>query len=171
MREVTLTIAKLGLNVGDVIKLQLIDSVGNVCMANTGYKLDETITLSTPTLNTELLENSYISMLSFYRITLPNGLKFKFSVPFNFEGVPHDMLSLLQLGCYKGIIDQINGTLTKDFVAKLDLYFTGENPHFTKVELDIVRLYEYYADDVYGTTSTIDIMQMMDEYLATIIGE
>lgn len=171
MREVTLDIAKLGLIVGDVLKIQLIDSVGNACMASTGYKLDTTLTLSTTTLTTELLENSYINMLSFYRITLPSGLKFKFSVPFSLEGTPHDMLSLLQLGCYEGIIDKANGTLTENFVEKLNLYFSGENPHFTKTELDIVRLYEYYANEIYGTPSTIDIMQMMDEYLATIIGE
>lgn len=171
MREVTLDIAKLGLIVGDVLKIQLIDSVGNVCIANSGYMLDTPITLSSTTLSVELLESSYINMLSFYKITLPSGLKFKFNVPFSFEGTPHDMLSLLQLGCYEGIIDKANSTLSENFVAKLDLYFSGENPYFTKTELDVVRLYEYYANEVIDTTSTIDIMQMMDEYLATIIGE
>ncbi|MDT8337590.1 MAG: hypothetical protein RQ763_00180 [Sulfurimonas sp.] len=171
MREVTLDIAKLGLIVTDTLQIQLVNSVGNVCMSSSGYKLDTAIVLSSTTLSIELLENSYINMLTFYRITLPSGIKFKFSVPFGLEGIPHDMLSLLQLGCYEEIIDKDNNTLSSAFVTKLDLYFAGENPHFTKTELDIVRLYEYYANEIIDTTSTIDIMQMMDEYLATIIGE
>lgn len=171
MREVTLDIAKLGLIVGNAIKIKLINSVGGACMSSSGYFLDTTIILTTPTLTIELLENKYIDMLTFYQLTIPNGLKFNFSVPFSLEGTPHDLMSLLQLGCYEGIIDQTTSTLAENFIAKLDLYFSGENPHFTKTELDVVRLYEYYANEVIDTTSTIDVMQMMDEYLATITGE
>lgn len=168
MREVTLTISKLGLHVGDVIKLKLIDSVGNACMSSSGYSLDSTVTLSTAIFTTELLENSYINKKSTYQIMLPSGVKFNFSVPYSLQNRPHDMLSLLQLGCYEGIINRANNSLDENFIQKLDLYFSGENPHFTQTELDVVRLYEYYADEIVETVSTIDIMQMMDEYLATI---
>lgn len=171
MREVTLTISKLGLNVGDVIRLRLIDSVGSACMSSSGYSLDSTVTLSAATFTTELLENSHINKTTTYQIMLPSGVKFNFLVPYSLQNRPHDMLSLLQLGCYEGIIDKENNKLDENFVQKLDLYFMGKNPYFTQTELDVVRLYEYYANEVIETTSTIDIMQMMDEYLATIIGE
>jgi len=171
MREVTLNIAKLGLNVGDVIKLQLINSVGGACMSSSGYFLDLTATLQSTTFTIDLLENEFVNMCSSYKLTLPNGISFNFSVLYSAQNSPHDLLSLLQLGCYGGIIDKAKNSLDENFVQKLDLYFSGENPHFTKTELDVVRLYEYYANEIIDTTSTIDIMQMMDEYLATITGE
>ena len=171
MREVTLNIAKLGLNVGDIIRLQLINSVGGACMSSSGYFLDLSATIQSTIFTIELLENEFVNMLSSYKFTLPNGISFNFSVPFSLQNTPHDMLSLLQLGCYEGIIDKAKNSLDENFVQKLDLYFSGENPYFTKTELDVVRLYEYYADEVIDTTSTIDIMQMIDEYLATITGE
>lgn len=171
MREVTLDIAKLGLIVGDAIKLQLVNSVGNVCMASSGYFLDTAITLSSTIFTIELLENEFVNMRSSYKLTLSNGISFNFNVPYSAQNSPHDLLSLLQLGCYEGIIDKAKNSLDENFVQKLDLYFSGENPHFSKTELDVVRLYEYYANEVIDTTSTIDIMQMMDEYLATIAGD
>lgn len=171
MRTVTLDISKFGLIVGDTIKLQLINSVGGICASKSGYTLDATIVLDSTTFEIELLESEYIDMISFYQITLPNTLKFNFTVPSSFENTPHDLLSLLQLACYKGIINIEENKLEESFVEKLDLFFTGENPHFTNTQKDVVNLYIYYADKVIDTTSTIDIMQMMDEYLATLIGE
>lgn len=171
MREVTLEIAKLGLNVGDVVKLKLIDSVGNACMSSSGYSLDITTTLLSANFSIELLENKYINKITSYQIILPSGIKFNFTVPYSLQNAPHDMLSLLQLGCYEGIIDRANKSLDENFIQKLELHFMGKNPRFTKTELDVVRLYEYYANEVIDTTSTIDIMQMMDAYLATITGE
>lgn len=170
MREVTLTIAKLGLIVGDVIKLQLINSVGAPCMSSDGYSLDLDITLTSDTFSITIHENEHINMLTFYKLTLPSGMKFNFSVPYSFENIAHDLLSLLQLGCYEGIINKSNNTLDERFVQKLDNYFTGENAHFSKTELDVVRLYEYYASEVISTSSTVDVFKMMDEYLATITG-
>jgi hypothetical protein len=37
-----------------------------------------------------------------------------------------------------------------------------------RTQKEVVNLYEYYANEIKDTTSTIDIMQMMDEYLATV---
>lgn len=171
MREVTLTIAKLGLIVGNVIKIQLINSIGNPCMLSSGYSLNTDITLSSEILTLELLENEHNNNdIAIYQIILPTAIKFNFSVPYSFENTPHDLLSLLQLGCYENIINKYDNKLDDKFVQKLENYFIGENPHFTKTELNIVRLYEYYANEVIDTTSTIDILKMMDAYIATITG-
>ncbi|MDQ7067750.1 MAG: hypothetical protein Q9M40_07145 [Sulfurimonas sp.] len=171
MRTVTLTIAKLGLSIENTITLQLVDSLGNVIIDNTGYFLDETIVLDTDIFQIELKENNYINILSTYKLTLPNGLNFNFKVHTSFANTPHDLISLLQIACYAGIVEIKNEdeiSLSASFVEKLNIYFTGENPYFTNTEKDLVNLYEYYADEIKYTTSTIDIVRLMDEYLATL---
>ncbi len=171
MRTVTLNISKLGLVVGDVVKIQLINSVGRLLLSTSGYMHDSSTTLTSETFEVSLLENEHIDVISNYKIILPNSLYFIFQVPVSFENTPHDMLSLMRLGCVNGILDTHTKTLDAGFIEKLDLYFAGENPHFTKAQTDVVSLYAYYADEIFYTTSTIDIMQMMDSYLSTIKGE
>ena len=168
MRRVTLVIKKLGLVVGDTIDIKLINSVGGLLLSNSGYMLDKEVTLSSELFYFYFLENEHIDSLSSYQITLPSSLIFTFKVPVSNTNIPHDILSLLRLGCTKGIIDTTSKTLDIDFVKKLDIYFTGGNPYFTSTQRDVVALYDYYADEVIDTNSTIDVMQMMDEYLATI---
>ena len=173
MRMVSLQIAKLGLSVGDVIKIQLVDSVGNIMVSSTGYALDAEITLDDEIFLYNLQDNDAVNRLSHYRLTLPNLLTFTFTVPYSYENTNHDLLSLLNIGCFHGIIIKIGNTIELDkiFLEKLDLYFTGENPHFSPAQKDLVTLYEYYADEVLETTTTIDIMQLMDNYLATLGNE
>ncbi|MCX6076015.1 MAG: hypothetical protein NTW78_03920 [Campylobacterales bacterium] len=166
MRTVTLNIAKFGLVIGNTIKLQLINSVGGLLLSNSGYMLDSTTILDSKIFEIPLLENEHIDTLSNYKLTLPNNLNFLFKVPSSFENISHDMLSLMRIGCTKNIIDIDTKTLDSSFVEKLDIYFSGENPYFTKAQKDVVELYSYYADEILNTQSTIDIMQMMDMYLS-----
>lgn len=170
MRKVSLVIAKLGLSVNDVIKLQLVDTVGNILVSGTGYALDASITLDSDTFEYDLLESENINHLSRYKLTLPNLLEFNFTLPYSFENKTHDLLSLLSIGCFDGIVrrDGDEAYLDGEFLEKLNLYFTGENPHFSATEKDLVNLYEYYADEVISTENTIDVIQLMDEYLATL---
>ncbi len=171
MRTVATDISKLGLNVGDTLKIQLLNSVGKPFMTRDGYMLDEEIILSEQILSKELRENDTISSKSFYKITLPNKFTFSFTVKSSDILIPLDLIGIMRVGCFDGIVDASNNTkkLSDDFIRKLNLYFTGENPFFTNTEKSLVDLYEYYADEIIGTDSTIDIVQMMDEYLATIL--
>jgi len=170
MRIVSLPIAKLGLIVGDVIKLELVDSVGNLMVSSSGYALNASITLDATTFEYSLLESESISQLSNYRLTLPNSLTFNFQVPYSFENANHDLLSLLQVGCFYGIVtkDGDNVILDEKFIKKIELYLTNKNPHFTDTEKSIISLYEYYADEVLITENTIDIIRLMDIYLSKI---
>jgi len=168
MRKVVLNIAKLGLVIGDVISIQLINSIGNITMSPMGY-FNKSFTLSEQIFEVDLLENEAIPTLSSYKITLPNTLSFTFYVPPPYS-TPHDLVSLLTIGCINGIINKETKTLDEDFVKKINLYFTGENPHFSAVQKDVMKLYEYYANEVIDTTYTIDVLQMMDTYLSTLIG-
>lgn len=171
MRTVTLNISKLGLVITNTINLQLVDSVGNIYVSPSGYALDEDIVLDNAVFSKELPISSEMLIISYYKLTLPNSLYFNFQVPStSLYDAPHDLLSLLSIGCVDGIIDKHEKKLEADFVEKLELYFTGENPHFSAVQKDVVNLFEYYADEIKDGDSTIDIMQMMDEYLATITG-
>ena len=169
MRTVSLEIVSLGLKVGDTILLELVDSVGNTLVSTSGYALKVSIELSTDTFTYDLLETQNINQLSYYKLTLPNTLSFNFTIP-NASDDAHDLLSLLSIGCFDGIIKEDGNRTRLDsrFLEKLNLYFTGENPHFNNTEQDLVNLYEYYADEIKETINTIDIMRLMDEYLATI---
>jgi hypothetical protein len=122
MRTVTLDITKFGLIVGDTINIQLINSVGNICTSNSGYSLDATIVLDNTIFTIELLESEFINILSSYQLTLPNTLKFNFTVPYSFKNTPHDLLSLLKFACYKGIINVENKKIEESYVEKLEIY-------------------------------------------------
>lgn len=172
MRKVALAIAKLGINVGNKITIKLVDSVGKNTTSTFGYTCNQEITVANAIEEIELLENEFIPHLTNYKIILQSGLEFTFTVPYSTENpTPHDLISLLSIGCVYGIIDTNERRLDDKFVEKINLYFTGENPHFTDAQKDVMNLYEYYANEVIDTTYTIDVIQMMDEYLSTLKGE
>ena len=169
MRKVTLIISELNLNINDTIHLSLVDSMGNLCIANNGFMIDEDITITSDLFEIDLLESELVGRDSSYELKLQSSLKFQFKVPQNENDISHELLSLCRLGCTKGIISE--SKLDSEFIKKLDLYFLGETPRFTPSQKAVVELYEYYADKVFLTLSTIDIMQLMDTHLATITGE
>ena len=168
MRDVTLDISLIGLVVGDIVKLQLVDSMGNTYLRG-GYSIDESITLDTNTFTKNLLENEALEVSTHYKLTLPSGVYYNFELHLSSTSTsPHDLYSLLKFGCVTSIFNKYTSKLENDFVKKLDVYFTGGNAHFNMQQQDVVTLYEYYADNIINTTSTIDIIRVVDEYLSTI---
>lgn len=168
MREVTLTIAKLGLIVGNTIEIKLVNSIGNPLISASGYFLNKKIVLSSEIFEISLLENEHIDTISNYKLTLPNNTSFTFKVPMSNETVPHEMLSLMRIGCVKEIFDEDLNCISLAFQEKLEQFFLGNKNVLTKEQQDIEKLYEYYADSVIDTESTIDVMKMMDNCLSTI---
>lgn len=170
MRSVVLDIAKLGLVVGDEIGIELVNSLGQSHTTDDGYSFSLSVVLDSTTFTVELLENSLILSDTHYKLTLPSSIYFNFKLDENIDNTPHDLYSLLQIGCVKSVVythrDPLE--LNAEFVEKLNLYFTGENPHFSIPQQDIVDLYEYYADVVKDSTSTIDIIRKIDELLAQL---
>lgn len=172
MRKVALPIAKLNITVGDKITIKLVDSVGKDTVSAYGYTYNKEITVANTIEEIELLENDLIPHITNYKLILASGLEFTFTVPYSTKNpTPHNLISLLNIGCVYGIIDVYERRLADQFVEKLNLYFTGENPHFTPSQKDVVVLYEYYANEVIDTPYAIDVIQMMDEYLSTLKGE
>lgn len=170
MRDVTLDISLIGLSVGDTVTLTLVDSMGNQCTyASDGYTINESITLDSQLFTKTLLENEALEALTHYKITLDSGIYYNFELHLSdSSAAAHDLYPLLTFGCIASIINKYTQKLDNDFVKKLDVYFGGGNAHFSVQQQDVVRLYEYYADNVINTNYTIDIIRLMDEYLATI---
>jgi len=166
MRKISLSISELGLSIGDEITIQLIDSVG--CVLKSAFIENKTYAITNDVFETELLENDKIKVLSSYEITLPSSLSFYFKIPTNNENTPHELTSLLSLACYENIIDKKHNKLYDDFVVKLDKYFSHEYVRLNTTELSVIKLYEYYANNILHGANTIDIMKLMDEYLSTI---
>jgi len=165
MRDVTLDISSIGLSVGDIISLQLVDSMGN----SYNGSVEESITLQSATFTKSLLENEAIEALTYYKLTLPNGIYYNFQLHLDSESTaPHDLYPLLKFGCIASVFSTETNKLDNDFVKKLDIYFSGREAHFSVRQQDVVTLYEYYADNIINTTSTIDIIRKIDEYLSTL---
>ncbi len=170
MRDVTLDIALIGLTVGDVITLELVDSMGNVYTRESdGYSVNETITLDAQIFQKTLEETSAFELLTHYKITLSSGIYYNFELPISdTSSAAHDLYPLLKFGCIASILNKYTNKLDNAFVKKLDVYFSVGNPHFSLQQQDVVTLYEYYADNIIDTTSTIDVMRLMDSYLSTL---
>jgi len=170
MRDVTLDISLIGLNVGDVVQLQLVDSIGNLYVRSSdGYGVDESITISSVTFEKTLLENEALEALTHYKLTLASGIYYNFELHLSTTSTAaHDLYPLLKFGCIASILNKYTSKLSNDFVKKLDVYFSGANPHFSVQQQDVVTLYEYYADNIINTTATIDIIRVMDAYLSTL---
>jgi hypothetical protein len=170
MRTVASDIANMGLTIGDSVTLQLVDSVGNVCNAPVGGKIDETIVLESSELSFRLMENMLIPMATHYRLTVPDGIRFLFSVPKSHdnEETVHDLEALMRVGCLNGTIDADSGEIDESFLERFENYLLGNQADFSMAEMDVVGLYFYYADVVQGTGRTIDIIKKLDANLAAI---
>jgi hypothetical protein len=171
MRIVSCPISKLGLVVGDVVNVVLLNSVGTPLLSRRGFSMSSNVAIDSDILSLELLENDLIEQQSHYKLTLPNGLAFNFTIESTLtETIPHDLIYLLHAGCYYGIVKDTNGDVELDekFLSKLDIYFSGENPFFTKTEQELVDLFIYYADEIKNSGSTIDLVKKIDAYLSTL---
>jgi len=170
LRDVTIDISLIGLNVGDEITLMLVDSMGNQYVrASDGYTVNENIILNSSLFKKTLLENEALEALTHYKITLTSGIYYNFELHLSDSSTAsHDIYPLISFGCIDSIINKYTQKLDNDFVKKLDVYFSGGEAHFNVQQQDVVTLYEYYADNVIGTDYTIDVIRLMDEYLSTI---
>ena len=167
MRDIALDISLLGLNVGDTITITLVDSMGN--KYSDANAIDETIILDSTLFTKALLENEAFKALTHYKITLESGIYYNFELHLSDSSTkPHDLYPLLSFGCIASILNKYTQKLEPDFLQKLDIYFSGGEPHFYVRQQDVVTLYEYYADNVLDTNYTIDIIRVMDEYLSTL---
>lgn len=172
MRNVLLAISKFGLSVGNSVTIQLVDRLGNIYVSPRGFSINQSFTLADSTLSVALEESENILQETHYKLILPSGAEFTFRVPFSEENTPHDMAALMQIGCVDDVLDRYTGVLCDEMLEKLDLYFLGKNPRFSATQRDVVKLYEYYADEVIDTQATIDVTEMIDIYLSQIkIGE
>ena len=173
MRTVSFPIAKLGLSIGDTITIKLVDSVGNIYVDASGYTLSEAFTLDSATFEYTLMETDTMLLDAKYKLVLPSGIEFSFKIFKSSETLAHDLISLLHIACYKDVISVIDGETQLDtkFLRELDLYFLGKSYFFTPTQQSLVNLYEYYADNVYGTSSTVDVVAMMDKHLTQITQE
>lgn len=165
MREVYAKCENLGLNDGDVVTVHLLNSVGAV--SNLIYAIPTEFICENDSLTLTLLENEKIPFESYYKITLPTTLSFTFSVPVLPENTPHELSSFINIGCFNEFFR--DGKLVDSFVEKLELFFTGENPHFTNKERRLVAVYVFYADKVIGNNvATVDVAMAVDAFLASM---
>lgn len=170
MRKIYVDMENIGLSNGDVVTIELLNSVGLACTTESFFSLNAQYTISDSVLEVELLENDKIKTDTHYKITLPNESCFTFVLPSSSEddNPPHELTSLIKMGCFQNIVK--DDVLNTEFVEKLNLYFTGENPHFTHSEQSLVDMYIFYADKVFEDgLSTIDITELMDEHMARIL--
>ena len=169
MRKIYLEVARLNLVNGDTVKIELLNSVGNPLTTNSAYSFSQDITIDSDVLELELLENTLIDSYSFYKLSISADIYFNFKLPHNDNNIPHELTSLLTIGCVKGVINMSQDVkkLDDDFVKKLEFYFTGENSHFTPTQREIVEIYEYYANNIIENNGlTIDVAEAIDMALS-----
>ncbi len=163
MRTVYAKLDSLGLSAGDEVTIHLCNSVG--ISVNALFSLPSIVVCDDSLFRVSLLENKKIQFESYYKLTLPSELHFTFRVPVSFENRPHELTSLMKMGCHSQTVTQEG--LHPDFIEKLDFYFIGKESHFTNAQQDLVDMYIFYANSVVDDDiGTIDIVQKMDEYLA-----
>ena len=172
MRTIRLDITKFGLSVGDIVNLQLIDSMGNQAMSNSGYTINENISLDTQVFEKELLESDKIYTLSSYKLTLPNKYTFKFRLPSDNDNMAHDLIALLMYSCFSQIIDYSNPNnpiINTNFVQRLDSLWSGNTEQFSANEETFINVFYHYANEVQVTDATVDIARALDVLLARVV--
>jgi hypothetical protein len=170
MRTVASNIEDMGLEIGQSVTLQLVDSVGNVCNTPVGGMKDVTVEISGESITFDLVESDFIPMATHYRMTVPDGTKFLFRVPRSLdnEETAHDLEALMRSGCVESVVDITEGTVSDSMLERFDDWLDGAPPDFSAAEMDMIGLYVYYADIVQLTTRTIDTMQKFDAFLASV---
>lgn len=165
MREIYAKHESFGLKSGDIVTVHLLNSVGMV--SNLHYDIQEEVTCGSDALTFSVVENDKIAFESYYKITLPNTLTFTFTVQTSEQTVPHELKSLTTMGCFEELFK--DEKLIDSFTEKLELFFTGENPHFTTKEQRLFELYAFYADEVISDgVATVDVATKMDTYLSSV---
>ncbi len=172
MRKIFADASAFGLANGDTITITLLNKIGQEL--TTTYKdklisLKKEIQISSNKIEAELYENDLINENSFYEINIKN-VKFRFKINSSKVNLPHELASLLQLGTNDGIAYFHNGKLVfeDDFIKKIELKLTNQEPYFTENQERVFNFFVYYADYVHGTERTIDLEKSLDIQLSKI---
>lgn len=172
MRKIFADANAFGLVDGDKITITLLNKIGQEL--TTTYKdklisLKKEIQISSNKIEAELYENDLINENSFYEINIKN-VKFRFKINSSKDNLPHELTSLLQLGTNDGIAYFHSGKLVfeDDFIKKIELKLTNQEPYFTENQERVFNFFVYYADFVFCKNFTIDLEEKLDQYLGSV---
>lgn len=170
LRKVEANIDSLGLSIGDVVTITLLNVIGKPVSFIEDGKLiscNKQITIDNKILSLELWENDNSNSTTYYQLTV-NDINYNFTVP---KGTgTHDLMSLFQTICTDEVYYIFNGQISFEtqFIEKIKKYFDGEEPYFTKNQKEVFEQFIYFADNVYGTDRTIDKIEMLNIYLGSL---
>mgnify|MGYP000087122582 CR=1 FL=1 len=120
-------------------------------------------------LEIELFENDKLPITSYYELNV-KGVKFRFQLNSSEDNLVHELISLIQLGSNDGIAYIHNDELVfeNDFIKKIELRLTNQEPYFTENQERVFNFFVFYADYVHGTERTIDLIKKLDKRLGSI---
>lgn len=169
MRKIFTEASLFGLTNGEKVTITLINKIGHELTTTYQNKLinfKNDIEIVNNKLEVELYENDKTYPSSLYELNI-KGLKFRFKIDSNNLNTPHELTSLLQLGSNDGIAYIHNDELIfeDDFIKKIELKLTNQEPYFTENQERVFNFFVYYADFVFGKNFTIDLEEKLDQYL------
>lgn len=171
MRKIFADTNAFGLNNGDKVSIILLNKIGQELTTTYDNKLisfNETIEIIDNKLEVELYENDKFFVSSYYELTI-KGVKFRFQLNSKNDSA-HELVSLLQLGSNDGIAYIENDKLIfeDEFVKKIELKLTNQEPYFTENQERVFNFFIFYADYIHETDKTIDLEKDLDKYLGSM---
>ena len=172
MRKIFADASAFGLNNGDTVTITLFYKIGQertTTYQNRLITFKETIEITNNKLEIELFENDKLPITSYYELNV-KGVKFRFQLNFSEDNLTHELISLIQLGSNDGIAYIYNDELVfeNDFIKKIELRLTNQEPYFTENQERVFNFFVFYADYVHGTERTIDLEKSLDIQLSKI---
>ena len=172
MRKIFADAQSFGLVNGDNVTITLLNKIGQKLTTTYENKLisfDENIQVTDNKFEVELYENDKIFPDSFYEISIKN-INFRFKINSHKKNIPHELTSLLQLGSNDGIAYYENDKLVfeEEFIKKLELKFTNQEPYFTANQERVYNFLVFYADYICIKNLTIDLEDNLDKFLGEI---
>ncbi len=172
MRKIFADASAFGLANGDTITITLLNKIGQELTTTYNNKLisfKKVIEIIDNKIEVELYENDKLPITSFYELNI-NSNKFRFQLNSSDTNLTHEIVSLLQLGSNDGIAYIHNDELIfeDDFIKKIELKLTNQEPYFTENQERVFNFFIFYADYVMNTGTTIDLENKLDEYLGSL---
>lgn len=172
MRKIFADASAFGLVNGDTITITLLNKIGQELTTTYNNKLisfKKAIEIIDNKIEVELYENDKLPINSFYELNI-NSNKFRFQLNSSDTNLTHEIVSLLQLGSNDGIAYIHNDELIfeDDFIKKIELKLTNQEPYFTENQERVFNFFVFYADYVMNTGTTIDLENKLDEYLGSL---
>lgn len=167
MRDVYVNANDFGLKNGDTITITLHDHIGNRCK-NPTFK--EAISSLGGEYQISLLENDVLCKNTYYTLGLPDGTMYPFKIFSSpYAKNPLDLKALIATGCFKGVVDKYEKTISSEYIKKFERFLIGKNPHFKPSENALTCKYINYANTSHRhKKSTDDVALMMDRYIGQI---